>query len=304
MTSPHTDNIDTEALRTAQAAAKQNKRTLPLPPTPPPIPPIPAKDGVRDNPPLVELPNPSLLSGERNVDPAPTGARVASASTAAGDAGEAAGVATIAHGAGDGGGLFLPTCSVAVRREGAGVEAPIAREWLAEADEEPSSTADSSAGPEDDPSASSPPSTSPSAGALSLTLTEVLAKLEAEALNGAGVAAPARAPLPLPLPLPEARPTNSVGAAVDGGGWTLSHPTSSSIAAKSSVVRPAAAAPAEVLLDVGSCQTLSEVPARTTEPRLVVVAAVIHSLPWVPSCDTIRVQGWVVGWNGETEHLG
>lgn len=77
----------------------------------------------------------------------------------------------------------------------------------------------------------------------------------------------------------------------------MSQPTSSSIAMKSSVVSPAAAAAAEAeevvvvvdgsLLDVESGKALSEVPARTTVPSLVEVAAVTQSLPGVPSW------GWV-----------
>lgn len=216
---------------------------------------------------------PSSLSeeraGERAVEPPSTGARVAAA---AGDAG-AAGAATIANGAGEGGG--------AEEEEG---ESPAVTEWLAE--EEPSNTADSSADPDDAVSSASPPP-----DPLSLTLTELLAEPEPEALKGAGVAPAASSslplplPFPLPLPLPEATPT--VGAGVDGSA-PCSQPASRSIAAKSSVVSPAAAAAEVVLdgsLDVGSCQTLSEVPARTTEPSPVAVAAVTQSLPEVPSCN-------------------
>lgn len=141
----------------------------------------------------------------------------------------------------------------------------------------------------------SPPPPPPPSAPLSLTLTELLAEL-AEAL--AEVAPEAvnspLLPLPLPLPLPEARPMNSVGAGVDGGS-PLSQSAASPIAVKSSVVRPAAAE-VEAVLDsaldeVEPSQVLSEVPARTTEPSMVAVAAVTHSLPGVPSCSNTRVCG-------------
>lgn len=251
-----------------------------------------AKDGgAKEDPPLVKLSTPSSFSeergGERTAEPPATGARVAAA------AGAAPGAATIAYGASEGGGeeneeeeeeegvAPLPPWSAAAGAGvGRGVAAPTETEWLAE--EEPSSTADSSADSVAASSASPPPYP------LSLTSTELLPELAPEPLNGAGVAPAASSPVPLPLP--EAMPMGSVGEEL-GTGSPPSQRALSSIAAKSSVVSPAAAAAKEALdgsLDLASSQTLSEVPARTTEPSLVAVAAVTQSLPGVPSCNGTR----------------